>query len=281
MNASMNDTHNLIWKLTHVIRGWANISLLKTYELERRKYAQDLISFDKEFSALFSGKPQSAEYEEGVSHAVFLKAFQSYGNFTSGVGIQYAGSPIVNPEHQSIARNLIVGQRMLPQMLLRAADARPYELHDMMPADSRFKVLVFAGDTSQRAQREKVARLAAVMGGPGGFLRRYAPRGEVATIFDVIAISSAKKANVRYNELPALFRPHWSRVLIDDTDVTETIGGKAYANFGIEPSGAVVVVRPDGYVGMMAPFDKMQDIDTYFASFMTPPSWIPPRQFKL
>ena len=30
MNASMNDTHNLAWKLTHVLRGWADMSLLKT-----------------------------------------------------------------------------------------------------------------------------------------------------------------------------------------------------------------------------------------------------------
>lgn len=30
MNASMNDTHNLIWKLTQVLRGWASPELLKT-----------------------------------------------------------------------------------------------------------------------------------------------------------------------------------------------------------------------------------------------------------
>lgn len=47
MNASMNDTHNLsklaicavfgikltnslVWKLSHVLRGWADVSLLKT-----------------------------------------------------------------------------------------------------------------------------------------------------------------------------------------------------------------------------------------------------------
>jgi 2-polyprenyl-6-methoxyphenol hydroxylase-like FAD-dependent oxidoreductase len=30
MNASMNDSHNLVWKLTHVLRGRAKIDLLKT-----------------------------------------------------------------------------------------------------------------------------------------------------------------------------------------------------------------------------------------------------------
>jgi phenol 2-monooxygenase len=30
----MNDTHNLIWKLTQVLRGWASPDLLKTVSLE-------------------------------------------------------------------------------------------------------------------------------------------------------------------------------------------------------------------------------------------------------
>lgn len=30
MNASMNDTHNLSWKLTQVLRGWADPSILET-----------------------------------------------------------------------------------------------------------------------------------------------------------------------------------------------------------------------------------------------------------
>ncbi|KAI6160815.1 hypothetical protein EDD17DRAFT_1759984 [Pisolithus thermaeus] len=53
MNASINDTHNLAWKLTQVLKGWASPSILKTYELERRKHAQDLIDFDKRYAALF------------------------------------------------------------------------------------------------------------------------------------------------------------------------------------------------------------------------------------
>jgi phenol 2-monooxygenase len=53
MNASMNDAHNLAWKIALVVRGWAEPSLLSTYESERRKYALDLIAFDKTFSTLF------------------------------------------------------------------------------------------------------------------------------------------------------------------------------------------------------------------------------------
>lgn len=30
MNASMNDTHNLVWKITQVLRGWSSPTLLST-----------------------------------------------------------------------------------------------------------------------------------------------------------------------------------------------------------------------------------------------------------
>jgi phenol 2-monooxygenase len=39
------------WKLALVLRKWAKPSILDTYQEERRKYAQDLIAFDKKLSA--------------------------------------------------------------------------------------------------------------------------------------------------------------------------------------------------------------------------------------
>lgn len=36
---------------------------------------------------------------------------------------------------------------------------------------------------------------------------------------------------------------------IDDVDMTGEQGGKVYETFGINDSGAAIVVRPDGYVG--------------------------------
>ena len=46
-------------------------------------------------------------------------------------------------------------------------------------------------------------------------------------------------------------------------------GGKAYSTYGIDPhAGAVVVVRPDGYVGLVAPIEDVGALNTYFAGFM-------------
>ena len=53
-------------------------------------------------------------------------------------------------------------------------------------------------------------------------------------------------------------------------DVRGVDGGIAYSTFGISPSGAVVVVRPDGYVGTVASLDCVRAIDGYFAQFISP-----------
>jgi hypothetical protein len=60
-------------------------------------------------------------------------------------------------------------------------------------------------------------------------------------------------------------------VLLDDTDVTRRLGGGAYQKFGIDPmTVTLVIVRPDGYVGMIAPASKLEDVDSYFATFTIP-----------
>lgn len=63
-----------------------------------------------------------------------------------------------------------------------------------------------------------------------------------------------------------------SRVFVDDLDPAGVDGGDAYESFGISREGAIVVVRPDGYVGTIAPLDGPEHIDNYFAGFMKPAS---------
>ncbi|PCH36417.1 hypothetical protein WOLCODRAFT_28542 [Wolfiporia cocos MD-104 SS10] len=265
MNASMHDSHNLAWKLTHVIRGWAGLSLLKTYEFERRKYALELIAFDKRFSALFSGKPRTDEDADGVTHEEFLEAFETFGLFMSGIGVYYAPSVLTRMTHQSSAHGLVIGQRLHPHIFVRAADARPVDIHDMLPADGRFGVAVFAGDAD--------THIAALARSLDALLRRYAEqRGGVAAVFNVFTVLAQSKDDVNYTDVPELLRPHWSKVLLDDTDMFGRSGGGGYDAYGIDRArGAVVIVRPDGFVGTVAPLEDLSEIDEYFSSFMVGP----------
>ena len=57
-------------------------------------------------------------------------------------------------------------------------------------------------------------------------------------------------------------------VLLDDTDMYARSGGGGYERYGIDPEkGAVVVVRPDGYVGNVVSLENVEEITRYFSAF--------------
>ena len=144
---------------------------------------------------------------------ILPRAFQTFGGFTSGIGICYADSAITNLKFQSIAKNLIIGQRLVPQVFLRAADGRPVEIQDLIPSDSRFKVLVFTGNSSDAGQLQKVKDVSQEL--EDALLRLSA--GRTSLFFDTIPISSAKTTVVRYNDLPKFLWSHWSKYVFTST----------------------------------------------------------------
>ena len=140
------------------------------------------------------------------------RAFQTFGLFTSGIGVHYQPSAIVNTTYQASASNLIIGQRVPPHVFVRAADARPFEMQDLLPSDARWKVLVFVGDVVDPAQSARIHRLAEEMARPEGFLKRFSgARGSVEKVFDVLTIASGDKLKVITADVPAIFRSHWSK----------------------------------------------------------------------
>lgn len=61
----------------------------------------------------------------------------------------------------------------------------------------------------------------------------------------------------------------FGRVFIDDISLHHRLGGNTYETYGISSDGAVVVIRPDGYVGMIAPLgESAQHLDAYFSRFL-------------
>ena len=110
----------------------------------------------------------------------------------SGIGLRYEPSVIVDPRHQSCAANLVVGERMIPYDFLRAANAIPVNIHDMLPSDTRFKILVFVGDISVEATMDRARALAEQMDAPEGFLKRFG-QGEHEKVFDILCICATKQ----------------------------------------------------------------------------------------
>ena len=134
-------------------------------------------------------------------HAEHLRsAFKTFGGFSSGIGIRYQPSFIVNPTHQTLATGLTVGERMVPQVFIRAADSHPLEIHDLLPADTRFKILVFAGDITVHDSLARLSKVGEHLNRPTSFLRRFG-RGAKAgewEVFDVMCFTSAKSKDLNY-----------------------------------------------------------------------------------
>lgn len=132
-----------------------------------------------------------------TSLAKHNRAFQNYGNFSSGVGVQYAPSAVTDTLHQSVAENLVIGQRLLPHVLVRAADAREVNIQDLAPSDSRFKLFVFPG--------EYATKVASFLERPEGFFnnRRDA--------YSVITVLIGDKTRVNHLAVPPVLRIHWTK----------------------------------------------------------------------
>jgi phenol 2-monooxygenase len=105
---------------------------------------------------------------------------------------------LVEAAHQAAAPNLIIGQRLLPHTLVRAADAREVNIQDLAPSDARFKLFVFPGG-------EHAQKVAAYLSQPECFFNKH------RDAFDVITVLQGSKSTVNYLEVPAVLRPHWSK----------------------------------------------------------------------
>ena len=117
--------------------------------------------------------------------------------FMSGIGIRYEPSPIVDARHQSCASKLVVGERMIPHDFIGAADAIPVNIHDMLPSDARFKILVFTGDIGVERTMDRVRALARRMDAPDGFLKRFG-KDAYEKMFDVLCICATKQDNMDF-----------------------------------------------------------------------------------
>lgn len=99
---------------------------------------------------------------------------------------------------------------MPPQILLRAADARPLELQDLLPADARYKLLVFAGDARDAGQLARVRAFADAVGADGAFAREVVG-GAREKWLDVLTVCRTPLQDVDYTAVPPALRSHWSK----------------------------------------------------------------------
>ncbi|KAK1585144.1 FAD binding domain-containing protein [Colletotrichum navitas] len=295
MNVSMQDSYNLGWKIGLACKNIIPRHTLATYELERKKIAKDLIAFDGKFSKLFTGRPaKDIQNETGVTDDELQQAFHKSRMFTSGVGVDYQPTVFVAKEAEetdqdpglrksaaestpSLAANCKLGQRFPSHKVISQSDARLWELHHKMPSDGRFRLVVFGGDISRGGQRESVNALGAWLSSylPGlptiGLSPASDPHGGSMkfktdadpSIVDVLLVHTAPRDEVdvlkdvheAYHPFDSKLGWDYDKIFVDGETMYEE-PQKAYEKYGIDRvRGAVVGLRPDGYVGLVTSVD--------------------------
>ncbi|BGP19240.1 hypothetical protein JCM10213v2_007327 [Rhodosporidiobolus nylandii] len=282
MNTSMQDTWNLGWKLGAVATGLAKPELLESYSAERQVVAKTLIDFDTKFSKLFSGKPAAADdLDEGVDLKEFKDVFATGNIFAAGMSIDYAdsiavgkggegGSAVKSKQH--LASKLPVGQRFFSAQVVNQASATADQLTTRILFNGAFKVLVFAGDVAEPKAKDRLQKLAEYLDAPESVVSKYTPGSLPRTsVIDIVTIHCADRTSVELYDFPqpSVFLPHNYKRIYCDGPSYHRGDGKAYEAYGIsKEEGAIVVVRPDQYVGLIVGLEDTDALDAYFAQFL-------------
>ncbi|ETI27668.1 hypothetical protein G647_00117 [Cladophialophora carrionii CBS 160.54] len=299
MNVSMQDAFNLGWKVASVVNGTSDRSILKTYQSERRRIAQDLIDFDHRFSRLFSGRPaKDVLDEEGISMDEFKRAFEKGNLFASGVAVDYGASIVIAKSgdstkqgdgtevlgaeklrvisNQGLATEIKVGMRMPSFKVLNQADARPWHFQELLKSNGTWRVVVFAGNIKNPDQRTKINKLGEKLSSSTSFLTRFTPPNKrYDSVFELLSVHSAPRQEVTIFDFPPVFHPwddndgwdYW-KIFVDDVSYHEGYGD-AYNHYGVDrEKGCAVILRPDQYVSWVGEMDDYESMEKFFSGFM-------------
>ena len=291
MNTGIQDANNLGWKLRLVLEGRISSQVLDTYHTERKPVAEELIQFDRKYVKLFTDRSTSFKQE-------MLSAMK----FTTGLATQYPQSLVVWPDKSTrrstawtttdnaasqdeavyedlqrrLKADLVPGKRLPDFQVVCQADGIATFIHQRLTANGSFRILYFPGDISNEAQASKLAANAAWMDDPAKGMRKHFMRnGFDNALVEAFVVHSAPRLDIELQQLHPLFVPfeegrgrdYW-RVYADDVSIHEG-HGRAYTRLDIDPArGLTVVVRPDGYIGLVTDLEDFTSVLGYFQAIV-------------
>lgn len=265
MNVSMQDGFNIGWKLGHVLDGRAPEELLRTYHGERQPAAVNLINFDKEWSTLMATPVEELEDPQAVE-----KFYVAAEEFAAGMLTTYSANQLTgSDEYQSLAEGFPIGRRFKSSMAMRRCDAHDLHIGHEHKADGRYRIYVFADRELPASEASAVRPWSDYV--LENVVKTYTPAdGDDNAIFDIKVIYQQKHSDFETLDAPAVFYPRMGKFELElfenvwaalpDDDIFDARG--------ISRDGAVVIVRPDQYVGAVLPLDKPELVADYFENIL-------------
>lgn len=293
MNTGVHDAVNLAWKLFLVLKGIAKPELLETYEHERRPNAQKLINYDKDISLLISHRlPKSWKGDPNADpNHVLAEVFQGAKGFNTGLTISFEPNLLnIPPQPLSSGTSLspidtiptpaTAGYRAPDISLQCPATFQPTTLHALTPNTARFHIVAFTGSLTSTLGNKSDDRnlmlfrhFADALASSAFFSRatttrpqdtRQQPKGPP---INFLAILAGQAPSV-YEALGMV--PQLGRVYFD-------VSGDGHRRYGVcvdnLQCGKVVLLRPDGWIGMTIGLDEGIDamigkLAEYFKAFL-------------
>jgi hypothetical protein len=237
MNSGIQDAVNLAWKLALVCEGDADPALLDSYEVERRPVALEVVAAGEGMEEMgeFDGEEGRARRDEEVRAALSdPETAHTEAVAEAELNITYRDSPIVERCERELGRSegsLRAGDR-LPDLgpVTAAPGEREVRLHELTYRPSHTLLVVAVGDGGEELPHLLAQLEALVVGSP---------------LFDtVFALATAR----------------------GDAPVG-TIHPDAARALGVE-SLAVLAIRPDRHIGLLAEGGGLADVERY-ASLVT------------
>ncbi|PHH65194.1 hypothetical protein CDD82_1683 [Ophiocordyceps australis] len=222
----------------------------------------------------------------------FTDSFKTRCSFASGHGVFYSSNTLIwSPSHPSASSSalfqppactLLPGHQFIAATLTRVVDTQPTPLDQAIPLNGAFRLYVFVGSSSAA-----LPGLASAMSHPLSFYSRFrrtdaAPRYERhcpdSRFFTLCTVFAAPRDQVDLTlHLPPLLARYRHHVYADDLPDPLVPGARAaaHAKIGLhDQPGAVVVVRPDGFVGAVVQLVQgsgtVDALNAFFASFCMP-----------
>ncbi|KIW79519.1 hypothetical protein Z517_06131 [Fonsecaea pedrosoi CBS 271.37] len=290
MNAGMHDAVNLGWKLALVLTGVLKREVLETYEQERRPNARKLIKYDEDISVLVSGRlPKDWPGDKTEDPNVVLgRILQEAKGFNTGLTIGFEPNIAVSRDVSEEDAELVAKRSIIPAPAIagyRAPDVQvltpalwePVWLHTLMANLARFYVVVFMGRSAEvkssfLKMKEDVQK--------NQHLRLDRVPGTAATTTNGAHVNGSSTSQSRkwpvdfLTILPEKVGNAWFELGTDPLGRVyyDVDGGKAYQRYGVEvDSGAVLVVRPDGWIGArfgLGTGDVVDKIDAYLGGLL-------------
>ncbi|PYH88930.1 hypothetical protein BO71DRAFT_337777, partial [Aspergillus ellipticus CBS 707.79] len=242
MNVSIADSYNLAWKLAHVLRGISREpkALLDSYVGERHAVAQQLLDMDERwFRFEYATKHAGHQDDYSQGRAELLSRITG---FVSGYGIEYDDGYLTHPTTKDGA--VRPGRRLQHAALERFADNLTCDLHDELIPDGRWKVLLFASVDLQQPGGRSAKALQALY---EDVLPAFVP----GVLLGITICPGIPMRDVDWTALPAGVKR--------EAEMKTFIASQAtYEQCGLSvEGGAVILMRPDGVVGMLADLEEV------------------------